>query len=183
MATIEIDKLKKNTAELAKIAQPYLTENEKISKQIIDKLESFQDDFLGRLDTTEFNVSIDVQSNTVYVDVCEDSYTGLIIRFAADIPLDEINNINCVEDIKKYSTEETHKNFWKSYSKNEGRELFEKYKDSEHRQVYVTFPGNYHAIHDYYPEGNFLYNKCINKVYSPCEIKEMQDYEEYKEIL
>ena len=146
-------------------------------------MEAFQDDFLGRLNTTEFNVSIDVQSNTVYLDVCEDDYSGLIIRFAADIPLDAINDINSVEDIKKYSSEETHKDFWKSYSKKEGRELFEKYKDTEHKEVHVTFPGNYHAIHDYYPEGNFLYNRAIDRVYNPCEIKDMQDYESYKEIL
>lgn len=134
-------------------------ENYKIVKKAISKLEAFEGDFLYRLGCAEFSVDFNYSELTIEISLGEtDYYSNFRAFFKAIVPFQDINEVNTLEDIKKYAVF-TEKGFWESFSKNESEAIIKKYENAKFEDVMVIYVGNFHAKVKYCPEGKFIINR------------------------
>lgn len=170
---IRVNKLIENIDKLEKLRNYHLKkledENEQIKAAIVDKFMAFENDFIGRLGINDFRVTVDESSLKVFIECyvqfsCFDSDTSRCV-FEAQIPLDRVNDVNNLADIKEYVIY-ADDGLFQSYSAKDANELLEKYKDTPCQEITFTRRGGRLLMKGtYYPEGGIVFpdDECMNR--------------------
>lgn len=170
---INANKLIENLDEIKRLIEIHLKnledENEEIEASIVDKFMAFKSDFIGRLGVDDFEVHVDESKLKVFIE-CYSFYLGVHIGsgfrqldnfrqlvFEAQIPLDKVNDVNTLSDIKEYAVY-VEDGLFQSCSTKDANELLEKYKDTECQEIIFTYRGGCILMRGtYYPEGNIVF--------------------------
>lgn len=160
---INANKFIENLGEIKRLIEIHLKglegENEEIKAAIVDKFMTFESDFIGRLGIVDFEVHVDESKLEVLIEcysfrVCENFRE---LMFEAQIPLDKVNDVNTLSDIKEYVVY-AEDGLFQSCSTKDANELLEKYKDTEHQEITFTYRGGRLLMRGtYYPEGNIVF--------------------------
>lgn len=178
---IRVHKLIENIDEIEKLRNQHLkkleAENERIKAAIVDKFMAFENDFLGRLGINDFRVTVDESVLKVFIECyaqfyysvsCFDDSSSRCV-FEAQIPLNKVNDVNTLADIKEYVIY-ADDGLFQNYSAKDANELLEKYKDTPSQEITFTRRGGRLLMKGtYYPEGGIIFpdddcmvrDKCI----------------------